>query len=81
MTVGEPTPHRKFRATGYLWRAYGRVCERLGTNRADEITEHIRALIRQHGDEQDLADLRADEEELAERRSRRGGRPRKSPES
>jgi hypothetical protein len=38
----------------------------------------VRAEVTEHGDEQDLADLAAAENELRERRSRKGGRPRGS---
>jgi hypothetical protein len=37
----------------------------------------MRRQIKRHGDEEDLADLAAAEEELRERRSRKGGRPRR----
>ena len=37
-----------------MWAAYGRVCKRLGIGRSDDILAHIRARIREHGDEQDL---------------------------
>jgi hypothetical protein len=39
---------------------------------------HIRRQIKRHGDEGDNADLAAAEEELRERRSRKGGRPPRS---
>jgi len=60
-----------------LWDAYGRVCERQGRERAQDLVDHVRREIEQHGDAQDLADLAAADAELAERRARRGGRPRK----
>ncbi len=66
---------RPVRMPDAMWDAYGRVCERLGTDRAGRTLDHIRADIRAHGDEQDLADLERAERELAERRSRKGGRP------
>jgi hypothetical protein len=34
--------------------------------------------IREHGEDRDLADLDAAEQEIAERRSRKGGRPPKA---
>jgi hypothetical protein len=40
----------------------------------EDITDHIR----EHGDDRDLADLDAAEREIAERRSRKGGRPPKA---
>ncbi|MEU3287848.1 hypothetical protein [Streptomyces longwoodensis] len=57
--------------------AYGRVCERLGTDRTNDVLEHMRARVLEHGTEEDRADLAQADAELAERRSRRGGRPKK----
>ena len=71
------TPATAIRVPRSMWAAYGRVCNRLGTGRSDDMLGHIRERIRDHGDEADLADLAAAEEELAERRSRKGGRPTK----
>ena len=59
-----------------MWAAYERVCARLGRDRTEELTDHMRRLIKRHGDEQDRADLAAADLELAERRSRKGARPR-----
>ena len=61
-----------------MWAAYGRVCARLGKDRTEDLLAHMRAQIEQHGDDIDRADLAAADEELAERRQRKGGRPRKS---
>lgn len=69
------TPTRPIRVPLAMWDAYGRVCSRLGINRTGDLLDHMRARIREHGDEQDLADLAAAEDELAARRSRKGGRP------
>ena len=52
-----------------MWAAFGRVTARLGSDRSAALLDHIRADIREHGDEQDLADLDQAEQELAERRS------------
>lgn len=71
-TEGNPTPHQPLRVPHAMWQAFGRVCKRLGTNRNARVTEFIRAEIRRHGDERDLADLEAADEELRERRSRKG---------
>lgn len=71
------THHTRFRIPRGMWDAYGRVAERLGTDRTGDLLDHVRAQIRAHGSAQDLADLEAAEHELAERRSRKGGRPRK----
>lgn len=79
MTETDPssghTHHQRFRIPTLMWNAYKRVAKRLGTSRTALLLDHIRADIRRHGDEQDLADLAAAEAELAERRSRKGGRP------
>jgi hypothetical protein len=58
-----------------MWAAYGRVCTRLGRDRTEDLLAHMRRQIKRHGDEADNADLTAAEEELRERRSRKGGRP------
>jgi hypothetical protein len=62
-----------------MWEAFGRICTRRGTSRAARILEMIGSEIRSHGDAQDLADLEAAEEELRERRSRKGIRHRRKP--
>ena len=64
-----------FRIPRIMWEAFGRTCERRGTNRTERLLDVIRADIASHGDAQDLADLEAAERELVERRSRKGGRP------
>ena len=71
------THHTRFRIPRVMWDAYGRVAERLGTDRTGDLLDHVRAQIHAHGDAQDLVDLEAAEQELTERRSRKGGRPRK----
>ncbi|KAB7850161.1 endonuclease domain-containing protein [Streptomyces mobaraensis] len=58
-----------------MWRAYGRATARMGTTQVDDMIDHIRATIRKHGNQQDLTDLAAGEQELAARRARKGGRP------
>ncbi|MUN38997.1 hypothetical protein [Actinomadura litoris] len=72
------TPTRPIRVPIPMWDAYGRVCSRLGTDRTADLLNRMREQIKTHGDEQDLADLAAAEQELAERRSRKGGRPPRS---
>ncbi|GIH22976.1 hypothetical protein Aph01nite_12860 [Acrocarpospora phusangensis] len=69
------THHTRFRIPRPMWDAFGRVTERMGGNRTARLLDHVRADIRDHGDEKDLADLEAGERELRERRSRKGGRP------
>jgi hypothetical protein len=72
------TPLTAIRVPRSMWAAYGRVCERLGTGRSEDLVDHMRGRILEHGDDQDKADLEAAEQELAERRSRKGGRPPKT---
>lgn len=74
-TAPARTPTRPIRVPIVTWEAYGRICARLGTDRTSDLLAHMRERIQEHGDEQDLADLEAGERELAERRSRKGGRP------
>ncbi|MET9222294.1 hypothetical protein ABZX65_26510 [Streptomyces sp. NPDC003300] len=59
-------PHR-------MWDTYGRV---LGDrDRSADLLDHVRTVITEHGNDHDRAELAAAEEELATRRSRKGGRP------
>ncbi|GHA64267.1 hypothetical protein GCM10010330_16350 [Streptomyces tendae] len=69
------TTPRPIRVPDPLWQAYGRVCDRLGTDRTNDVLEHMKARIREHGTAEDQADLDRAERELAERRARKGGRP------
>jgi len=62
-----------------MWQAYGRVSERLGLDRTEDLLAHIRDRITEHGDDDDRAALAAADAELAARRARKGGRPRKNP--
>lgn len=71
------TRTRPIRVPGPLWDAYGRICERLDTDRTNDLLDHMRARVRDHGDEQDRDDLAKAEQELAERRARKGGRPKR----
>jgi hypothetical protein len=77
-STGRTTPPAAIRVPRTMWAAYGRVCGRLGSDRTEDLLEHMRQRIAEHGDTADLADLGAAEAELAERRSRKGGRPRKA---
>ena len=76
--MSSQTPTTALRVPRLMWAAYGRVCARLGRDRTEDLLAHMRRQIRRHGDPADLADLAAAEDELRERRSRKGGRPRKS---
>lgn len=64
-----------FRIPRTMWEAFGRICARRGLTRTERLLDVIRADIANHGDARDRADLEAAERELAERRSRKGGRP------
>ncbi|MFE2850579.1 GIY-YIG nuclease family protein [Streptomyces lavendulae] len=77
---GEDLDHTfitRFRIPRRMWTAYGAVTERLGTDRSSDLVDHVRATIRAHGNTHEIAELEAAEQELAERRSRKGGRPAK----
>ncbi|MGW2082133.1 hypothetical protein ACWCOW_35335 [Streptomyces sp. NPDC001939] len=67
----------RFRIPRRMWDAYGTAAERTGVDRSADLVDHVRDFIREHGNEQELAELDAAEQELAERRARKGGRPRK----
>ena len=69
------TPTVGIRVPRSLWTAYGRVCDRLGIGRAEDLIDHMGRRVHEHGDDADRADLAAADEELAARRSRKGGRP------
>ncbi|WP_158920592.1 hypothetical protein [Streptomyces sp. NBRC 109706] len=68
----------RFRIPRRMWAAYGRALGP-GQDRTADLLDHIRAVITTRGDDHDRAELAGAEEELAARRARRGGRPRKSP--
>lgn len=67
----------RFRVPKVIWDAYGRITDRLDTDRSARLLDHIRADFQEHGDAEDLAALEAGELELSERRARKGGRPKK----
>lgn len=74
------TKPRPIRVPEVLWEAYGEVCKEHGTNRTQDLLNHMRQQINRHGGEQQLDKLAAAEQELAERRARmHPGRPRKQP--
>lgn len=77
--MADHTPRVNLRVPQGLWDAYDRVCERLGLGRTEDILAHIRRQVAEHGDDADRAALAAADAELAERRARKGGRPRKKP--
>lgn len=71
--MADHTYSTKFRIPRRMWDAYGRVVG--DRERGADLLAHVRLVIQERGDERDLADLAAAEEELAERHSRKGGRP------
>ncbi len=74
--MGDTTKPRQIRIADDAWTAYANVCKRLGRTRADDINDHIAKQVRQHGTAEDIELLERAETELAERRARKGGRPR-----
>lgn len=69
----------RFRIPRRMWDAYGTAAERQGVDRSADLVGHVRDFIREHGNEHECAELAAAEQELAERRARKGGRPKKEP--
>jgi hypothetical protein len=56
------------------------VCARVfSRERSEDLVDHIRSVIREHGNAAEIAALEKAEQEMAERRARKGGRPRKQP--
>lgn len=81
--MAETTDHTfatRFRIPRRMWDAYGRITQRLDTDRTADLVNHVRATIKKHGDEHELAELAAAEQELTQRRARKGGRPAKNQE-
>jgi hypothetical protein len=70
----------RFRIPRRMWDAYGTAATRKGIDRSTDLVDHVRAFITQHGNAHERAELTAAEQELAERRARKGGRPKKNPE-
>jgi hypothetical protein len=67
----------RFRIPRRMWDAYGTAAARRGIDRSADLVDHVRTFIEQHGNEHERAELAAAEQELAERRARKGGRPKK----
>ncbi len=65
----------RFRIPRRMWDAYGTAAARQGADRSADLVDHVREFIREHGNEHEIAELAAAEKELAERRARKGGRP------
>lgn len=74
------TPPRKVRVADPLWNAYESVCKRVfGRTRSEDLVEHMRDVVRDHGTKAELALLAQADQERAEREARRqAGRPPKS---
>lgn len=73
--MGDTTKPRQVRVPDGMWTAYDSLCKRLGRTRADDINEHIRQQIEQHGTAEERQLLAEADRELSERRARKGGRP------
>jgi hypothetical protein len=69
----------RFRIPRRMWDAYGTAATRAGVDRSADLVDHVRDFITKHGNKEELADLAGAEQELAERRARKGGRPKKEP--
>ena len=67
----------RFRIPRRMWDAYGTAAERQGVDRSADLVDHVRDFIQRHGNEHELAELAPAEQELTERRARKGGRPKK----
>ncbi|MFC4516397.1 MULTISPECIES: hypothetical protein [Streptomyces] len=65
----------KFRTSPAWWDAHSRVAGRQGADRVADLLDHVRSVINERGDRQDLDALAASEQEVAERRARKGGLP------
>ncbi|MDI5964852.1 hypothetical protein [Streptantibioticus silvisoli] len=66
----------RFRIPKRMWDTYGRIVG--DRERSDDLLNHVRAVIAERGTDHDRTELAAAEEELAGRRSRKGGRPKKT---
>lgn len=76
----EATDHTfvtRFRIPRRMWDAYGTAAARKGVDRSTDLVDHVRVFIKEHGNDQERTELAAAEQELAERRARKGGRPKK----
>ncbi|MGR6922526.1 hypothetical protein ACU635_50445 [[Actinomadura] parvosata] len=74
------TKPRPIRVPEVLWKAYGEVCDGLGTDRTKDLIAHMRDQITRHGNDQQRAAVDAADQEMADRRARMSpGRPRKTP--
>ncbi len=71
------TPLQHFRAPDSMWKAFSAVCKRRGQTAAADLTAHMSRTVRRYGSDEEKGMLAAAEEELRERRARKGGRPRR----
>jgi hypothetical protein len=60
-----------------MWKAFGAVCKRRGQTAAADLTAHMSRTIRRYGTNEEKGMLADAEAELRERRSRKGGRPKR----
>lgn len=73
----DTTKPRQVRIAEGHWQAYDRVCNALGTTRAEDINQHIRTRILDSGDPEAIRLLEEADAEVAARRARmHPGRPR-----
>ncbi|WP_406102961.1 hypothetical protein OG698_11245 [Streptomyces sp. NBC_01003] len=72
-----PHLHHKFRIPRRMWDVNGTAAERKRVDRSADLVDHVREFIRPRGNKQELTELESAEQELAERRAREGGRPKR----
>lgn len=76
MTEDDHTFIARVRIPQRMWNAYGRVVG--DRERGADLLDHVRTVITERGDDHARAELAAAEQELTERRARKGGRPRQT---
>jgi hypothetical protein len=60
-----------------MWKAFSAICKQRGLTAAADLTAHMSRTIRRYGSDEEKGMLAEAEEELRERSSRKGGRPRR----
>lgn len=73
------TVNRVVRIPNGLWDVFGEVAGELGMSRAAAVIADMQRLVNKHGTEDQINRMNAAMEDMAERRARKGGRPRKQP--
>jgi hypothetical protein len=66
----QTTKPRQFRVPDGAWESYDAVCKRLGRTRAEDLNDHIRDTIKQHGTPDEIERLAQADAELEARRAR-----------